>query len=56
MLFRSFVGGVIGALWMAIAPSSAKTYLVPLASGFIAGEALIAVLVPVLLMAGFGSS
>jgi uncharacterized oligopeptide transporter (OPT) family protein len=49
-----FVGGVIGALWMAIAPQSARTYMVPLASGFIAGEALIAVLVPVLLMSGFG--
>jgi uncharacterized oligopeptide transporter (OPT) family protein len=49
-----FVGGVLGFLWMAIAPQSAKTYLVPLASGFIAGEALIAVLVPVLLMSGFG--
>ncbi|MBI1212418.1 MAG: peptide transporter [Alphaproteobacteria bacterium] len=49
-----FIGGIIGMLWMAIAPSSAKTYMVPLASGFIAGEALIAVLVPILLMAGLG--
>jgi putative OPT family oligopeptide transporter len=46
-----FVGGVIGALWMAISPNSAKTYMVPLASGFIAGEALIAVVVPVWLFA-----
>jgi len=50
-----FIGGVAGALWMAVAPNSAKTYLVPLASGFIAGEALIAVLVPVLLTMGFGT-
>ncbi len=49
-----FVGGVLGALWMALAPSSAKTYLVPLASGFIAGEALVAVAVPLLLTAGIG--
>ncbi len=50
-----FVGGIIGTVWMATAPNSAKTYLVPLASGFIAGEALIAVLVPVLLTLGLGT-
>ncbi|MCE9524011.1 MAG: OPT/YSL family transporter [Alphaproteobacteria bacterium] len=44
-----FVGGVIGALWLALAPRSAKVYLVPLASGFIAGEALIAIAVPAIL-------
>ena len=48
-------GAMLGALWHAIAPRSASVYLVPLASGFIAGEALIAVLVPVLLYFGFGS-
>ena len=49
-----FVGAVIGAIWMVVARRSASVYLVPLASGFIAGEALIAVLVPVLLAAGIG--
>ena len=49
-----FVGAVIGALWMLVARRSASVYLVPLASGFIAGEALIAVLVPVLLYFGLG--
>ena len=49
------IGGVLGALWTAIAPRSASVYLVPLASGFIAGEALIAVFVPVLLWAGFSA-
>ena len=49
-----FVGGILGVLWMAVAPRSAKEYLVPLASGFIAGEALVAVLVPVLLTLGLG--
>jgi uncharacterized oligopeptide transporter (OPT) family protein len=49
------IGGLISMVWMAISPNSAKTYLVPLASGFIAGEALIAVLVPVLLTAGLGT-
>jgi uncharacterized oligopeptide transporter (OPT) family protein len=43
-----FIGGVIGLLWMAITPKAAKNYMVPLASGFIAGEALIAVLVPII--------
>ena len=33
---------------------SADTYMIPLASGLIAGEALIAVLVPVLLLLGLG--
>jgi uncharacterized oligopeptide transporter (OPT) family protein len=45
-----WIGGILGLLWMAIAPQSAKTYMVPLASGFIAGEALIAVVVPILIV------
>ncbi|MEQ1755312.1 MAG: OPT/YSL family transporter [Micropepsaceae bacterium] len=49
------VGASLGMLWKAIAPKSNSVYMVPLASGFIAGEALIAVLVPVLLWAGFGT-
>ncbi len=50
-----FVGAVLGAAWWVIARRSATVYAVPLASGFIAGEALVAVLVPVLLYFGFGS-
>lgn len=49
-----FVGAVLGAIWMIVARRSASVYMVPLASGFIAGEALVAVLVPVLLYFGFG--
>jgi uncharacterized oligopeptide transporter (OPT) family protein len=45
------VGGLVSMIWMAVAPDSAKRYMVPLASGFIAGEALIAVLAPILLTA-----
>jgi uncharacterized oligopeptide transporter (OPT) family protein len=48
------VGAIFGALWVAIAPRSAAVYLIPLASGFIAGEALIAIIVPVLLWLGLG--
>jgi uncharacterized oligopeptide transporter (OPT) family protein len=44
-----FVGGVGGAIWQKLSPKSAASYLIPLASGFIAGEAMIAVIVPVLL-------
>ncbi len=49
-----FIGGVIGAIWQRTNKPSSETYLVPLASGFIAGEALIAVLVPLILALGLG--
>src|SRR5580704_6939920 len=43
-----FAGGLIAQLWRRLRPEQAKTYLVPLASGFIAGEAMVAVLVALL--------
>jgi len=49
-----FVGGVGGAIWQRANPRSAAAYLIPLASGFIAGEAMIAVIVPVLLALHIG--
>ncbi len=49
-----FVGGAVGAAWQSRRPASANTYLVPLASGLIAGEAMVAVIVPVLLWFGLG--
>ena len=49
-----FVGGVGGAIWQKINPRSAAAYLIPLASGFIAGEAMIAVIVPLLLALHIG--
>jgi len=49
-----FVGGVGGAIWQRANPRSAAAYLIPLASGFIAGEAMIAVIVPVLLALHLG--
>ena len=49
-----FIGGAAGAVWQRQAPGSAKIYLIPLASGLIAGEAMIAVMVPVLLWLGLG--
>ena len=43
-----FAGGLIALIWRRLRPAQAKTYQVPLASGFIAGEALVAVLVAIL--------
>jgi uncharacterized oligopeptide transporter (OPT) family protein len=49
-----FLGGVVGAIWGRADQKTADAYMIPLASGLIAGEALIAVIVPVLLMLGLG--
>ncbi len=51
-----FIGGVIGSIWKKTDPKSAEITLVPFASGLIAGEALIAVLVPLLLWLGLGGA
>jgi uncharacterized oligopeptide transporter (OPT) family protein len=53
-LFTLFLGGAAGAVWQRRHPASAGAYLVPLASGLIAGEAMVAVIVPVLLWLGLG--
>lgn len=50
-----FIGGVAGAVWMARSPASAARYLIAVASGFIAGEALVAVIAPGLIALGLGS-
>jgi uncharacterized oligopeptide transporter (OPT) family protein len=42
-----FAGGLIALVWRRLRPAQAQAYQVPLASGFIAGEALVAVLVAV---------
>lgn len=49
-----FLGAVGAEIWKKLSPKSAESNLIPLASGFIAGEALIAVLVPLLLALGLG--
>ena len=38
-----FAGGIIGTLWLALHPASAKRYLIATASGLIAGEAIMAI-------------
>jgi uncharacterized oligopeptide transporter (OPT) family protein len=49
-----FLGAVVGAIWMARHPASAGRYLIAVASGFIAGEALVAVMAPALIALGIG--
>jgi uncharacterized oligopeptide transporter (OPT) family protein len=47
-----FVGGIIAKVWTTGSPQTSKSYMIPLASGFIAGEALVAVVVPLLILLG----
>jgi uncharacterized oligopeptide transporter (OPT) family protein len=46
------VGGLAGNVWERASPKTSKLYLTPLASGLIAGEALVAVIVPLLILLG----
>ena len=43
-------GIIIEAIWRKLSPKSADNIIVPLSSGFIAGEAILAVLIPVLMV------
>jgi uncharacterized oligopeptide transporter (OPT) family protein len=52
VIVTMFLGGVIGALWSRSSPKTSELYQTPLASGLIAGEALVAVIVPILVIAG----
>jgi uncharacterized oligopeptide transporter (OPT) family protein len=47
-----FLGALAATAWGKLARKSAERYLVPVASGFIAGEALVAVVVPILVALG----
>jgi uncharacterized oligopeptide transporter (OPT) family protein len=46
------IGGLIGSVWTRTSRRTSESYLTPLASGLIAGEALVAVVVPVLVICG----
>jgi uncharacterized oligopeptide transporter (OPT) family protein len=52
VVFTMFLGGLFGALWDRAHPESSKKMSVPLASGLIAGEAIVAVVIPLLILAG----
>jgi uncharacterized oligopeptide transporter (OPT) family protein len=47
-----FLGGVIEWLWRRVAPAHCARYLVPVSSGLIAGDALVAVALPILYFSG----
>jgi uncharacterized oligopeptide transporter (OPT) family protein len=44
------LGSIIGVIWERASPERAERNLVPLASGFIAGEAIVAVVIPILVV------
>jgi uncharacterized oligopeptide transporter (OPT) family protein len=46
------IGAIIGAIWTRRSPRTSELYQIPLASGLIAGEALVAVIVPLLVLCG----
>jgi uncharacterized oligopeptide transporter (OPT) family protein len=52
VIVTMFVGGVVGTVWSKLSPRTAEGLQVPLASGLIAGEAMLAVLVPLLVLLG----
>jgi putative OPT family oligopeptide transporter len=47
-----FVGAVLDQIWMRVSPDSHKKYAIATASGLIAGEALVAVIIPLLVTLG----
>lgn len=47
VVFTMFLGGVLGWIWEKKDKKSADVYMVPLGSGFIAGEALVAVVLAI---------
>lgn len=47
-----FLGGVVEHVWRRASPGTYALYVPPVASGFIAGEALIAVIIPLLVVLG----
>jgi len=52
VIFVMFLGGVVDRLWLRRDRQANELYMVPLASGFIAGEAIIAVVIPLLVVLG----
>ena len=52
VVFVMFLGGVVEWVWQRTHPRSHQVYMIPLGSGFIAGEAIIAVIVPLLVAVG----
>jgi len=51
VVFTMFLGGLVGWVWQKIDRRSSETFLVPLGSGFIAGEAIVAVVAAIIIAA-----
>jgi uncharacterized oligopeptide transporter (OPT) family protein len=47
-----FLGGIVDVVWRRLNPQSNEALMVPLASGLIAGEAIVAVVIPLLVALG----
>jgi len=47
-----FVGGLLDWIWRKLDTKSSENYAIPIASGFIAGDALVAVILPILYVTG----
>jgi uncharacterized oligopeptide transporter (OPT) family protein len=56
VIVAMFIGGLLQLLWERAHKPSADRLSVPLASGLIAGEAIVAVLIPLLILAGILSA
>ena len=54
VLLTFILGGVAQLIWARTSPETEKAYRIPLASGLIAGEAIIAVVLAVLAATGVG--
>jgi uncharacterized oligopeptide transporter (OPT) family protein len=52
LIITMFFGAVLDYFWTKAHPRSRQSYVIPLASGFIAGEAIIAVVIPILATIG----
>ncbi len=52
VVFTMFIGAVLHTIWQAISPGTSRRLAVPLASGAIAGEAIVAVVIPLLIAIG----
>ena len=52
VVFTMVLGGILAAAWARAHRSSSDRIAMPLASGFIAGEAIVAVIIPLLIAVG----
>ena len=51
-IITMFLGGIVGEIWSKVSKENADRHLTPVASGFIAAEAIVAVVIPILVTIG----